>query len=161
MRSAFTLASPPTPDVELLSRFIACNDQNTFAELVRRYGPMVLGVCRRTRKTAPPQTVLAHSPRSHRRTATDRTDAGRSLHFVRGAAYHDSLELWLAGLPLVAVAVGLSAAGPSKPTAPPPKTEEKAKRNATVKRVKLIGVDRRLSQPAIQKDLELAKQRSC
>src|SRR5438270_441197 len=53
LRSAFTPAVPPTPDVELLSRFIGRNDQDAFAELVRRYGPMVLGVCRRTLGTGP------------------------------------------------------------------------------------------------------------
>lgn len=47
LRSAFT-PPVPTPDVELLTRFLERNDQDSFTELVRRYGPMVLGVCRRT-----------------------------------------------------------------------------------------------------------------
>jgi RNA polymerase sigma factor (sigma-70 family) len=34
-------------DAHLLARFVAERDELAFAELVRRYGPMVLGVCRR------------------------------------------------------------------------------------------------------------------
>jgi RNA polymerase sigma factor (sigma-70 family) len=40
---------PPagTPDEELLGRFVSAGDPGAFAELVRRHGPMVLGVGRR------------------------------------------------------------------------------------------------------------------
>jgi hypothetical protein len=34
-------------DGELLGAFVAARDADAFAELVRRHGPMVLGVCRR------------------------------------------------------------------------------------------------------------------
>ena len=34
-------------DAELLAQFIDCRDEGAFAALVRRHGPMVLGVCRR------------------------------------------------------------------------------------------------------------------
>ena len=34
-------------DKELLKRFTTRKDEEAFAELVRRYGPMVFGVCRR------------------------------------------------------------------------------------------------------------------
>jgi RNA polymerase sigma factor (sigma-70 family) len=41
--------APPgdPPDGELLARFVAARDEGSFAVLVRRHGPMVLGVCRR------------------------------------------------------------------------------------------------------------------
>jgi RNA polymerase sigma-70 factor (ECF subfamily) len=36
-----------TPDAQLLTRFVAARDETAFAALVRRHGPMVLGVCAR------------------------------------------------------------------------------------------------------------------
>ncbi len=43
------LASPggDVADGELLARFVASRDEDSFAALMRRHGPMVLGVCRR------------------------------------------------------------------------------------------------------------------
>lgn len=38
---------PETLDYDLLSLFANCRDESAFEELVRRHGPMVLGVCRR------------------------------------------------------------------------------------------------------------------
>jgi predicted DNA-binding protein (UPF0251 family) len=61
----------------------------------------------------------------------------------------------LAALPLVAVAVGVFAADPPKAKDPAPKAEDKAKRNATVERVKLCGVGGLLEQQAVQRDLSL------
>jgi RNA polymerase sigma factor (sigma-70 family) len=48
------LARPPVPasDDELLARFVGQHDEEAFAELVHRHGPMVLGVCRRILRDA-------------------------------------------------------------------------------------------------------------
>src|SRR5262245_32323773 len=35
------------PDGDLLDRFVSDRDSSAFEELVRRHGPMVMGVCRR------------------------------------------------------------------------------------------------------------------
>ena len=40
-------APPAVPDADLLDRFLADRDEQTFASLVRRHGPLVFGVCRR------------------------------------------------------------------------------------------------------------------
>src|SRR4051794_3613831 len=34
-------------EADLLRRFVAARDEEAFAELLRRHGPMVLGLCRR------------------------------------------------------------------------------------------------------------------
>ncbi len=47
LRSALEPAEAETTDRELLKRFTARQEQAAFSELVRRHGPMVLGVCRR------------------------------------------------------------------------------------------------------------------
>lgn len=47
MLAALALAADSEPDAELLRRFADAGDDRAFAALVRRFGPMVLGVCRR------------------------------------------------------------------------------------------------------------------
>jgi RNA polymerase sigma-70 factor (ECF subfamily) len=44
LASVFT---PPQSDGDLLTRYVSAREESAFAELVRRLGPMVMGVCRR------------------------------------------------------------------------------------------------------------------
>ena len=41
------LVEAAPPDGSLLARFVATRDESAFETLLRRHGPMVLGVCRR------------------------------------------------------------------------------------------------------------------
>jgi RNA polymerase sigma factor (sigma-70 family) len=47
LRGAPAVRGGDRTDAELLGRFVACQEEAAFEALVRRHGPMVLGVCRR------------------------------------------------------------------------------------------------------------------
>jgi DNA-directed RNA polymerase specialized sigma24 family protein len=46
-RSAIVTGAVPMTDAQLIELFVVNGDQAGFEALVRRYGPMVFGVCRR------------------------------------------------------------------------------------------------------------------
>src|SRR5437879_5186368 len=86
VRRMAAATGPAAPDRQLLDAFVAARDEAAFAALVRRYGPMVLGVCRR---------VLRHEQ--------DAEDAFQAvfLALARGASSirkGDSLPSWLYGV---------------------------------------------------------------
>src|SRR5262249_58732720 len=51
-RAALRVAGGGLPDEILLREFVSRRDQAAFAAVVRRHGPMVLGVCRRVLRNA-------------------------------------------------------------------------------------------------------------
>src|SRR6516225_6420449 len=92
LRSILTPPEGVSTDGQLLARFVATRDEASFAALVRRHGPMVLGVCRRLLRHAQDAEdcfqatflVLARKASSVRREAV-----GSWLYAV---AYRTSLE---------------------------------------------------------------------
>src|SRR5436309_5013527 len=86
IRKAVLSGPEEYPDRQLLQDFVGRRDQAAFTLIIRRHGPMVLGVCRR---------VLQHSH--------DAEDAFQATFLVlarRAAEIHkrDSLASWLHGV---------------------------------------------------------------
>src|SRR5215470_10508540 len=75
---------PAAPDADLLARFRASGDEAAFAALVRRHGPLVMGVCRR---------VLRRVAGDARRAATRRQARERRATTV-GHAQPDLEAAW-------------------------------------------------------------------
>ena len=84
-RTVSRLVAEQQADADLLRRFVAARDEGAFAQLVRRHGPMVFGVCRRT---------LGH--------VHDAEDAFQATFLVLARKAHavrpDTVSRWLYGV---------------------------------------------------------------
>ena len=94
------ILAPPGGDLtdgQLLTRFVAARDEASFAALVRRHGPMVLGVCRRLLRHAQDAEDCFQATflvLARKASAVQRESVGSWLYAV---AYRTSLEAREAG----------------------------------------------------------------
>ncbi|QJW98821.1 sigma-70 family RNA polymerase sigma factor [Frigoriglobus tundricola] len=137
-------AHDPRTDARLVADFLRTADQHAFAELVRRHGPAVLGVCTR---------VLGHTP--------DAEDAFQATFLVlvrraRATDWRESLGPWLYGVALKvarkaravrAKRLVLEAQVPAMTSAPTPPAEPDD--TAAVVDEELAALPARLRQPLV------------
>jgi RNA polymerase sigma factor (sigma-70 family) len=79
-------------DAELLGRFIECRDEVAFAALVRRHGPMVWGVCRRSLNHHDAEDAFQATFLILARKATSITPREMVPNWLHGVAYRTALQ---------------------------------------------------------------------
>jgi len=82
------LSPEPSPDGELLARFLATRDHDAFAAVVRRHAAMVLGTCRRLLGSADADDALQATFLVLLRKAPALTDRVCVGTFLYGVAFH-------------------------------------------------------------------------
>jgi len=87
------LGTTNAPDRELVARFVAARDEDAFAEIVRRHGPMVLAVCRRvTGRAHDADDAFQAAFMVLARRAAHLTKPELLANWLYGVAYRTALE---------------------------------------------------------------------